>query len=238
LVGRSSAGRSASARASGAAVSRPRLRPRPPRRPRRRRPLPAPLPGVVGSDSELIRLPFIAGAPGKSNVILRKRGQIALFHPAETGLDQGRKRAAVSSHTAMNTWVPPLPTNSNPGLKSGLAVTSLVLGIVSILTCGLGFLFAIPAIITGHIAQCRARRSPERFGGGRLAIAGIGMGYLSVMIATGILPHWSPNSSKRSIGEVDIMCKSTEIRHYGGSRVGGRPRQSAPEGSSIVTELP
>lgn len=60
-----------------------------------------------------------------------------------------------------------------------MAVTSLVLGILS-LTC-FGVLTGIPAIITGHIAHGRSRRSPHLYGGAGLAIAGFITGYLSIL---------------------------------------------------------
>lgn len=83
----------------------------------------------------------------------------------------------------MNTPIPPLP-NSKP--KTGLATTSLVLGILSMVLCGL--FTAIPAIITGHIAHNRSRRSPAEFGGGGSAIAGFVLGYVSLFVTLIILP--------------------------------------------------
>ena len=55
--------------------------------------------------------------------------------------------------------------------KSGLAVTSLVLGILSLVGCTL--LTGIPAIICGIIARKRARESPETHGGDGMALGGI-----------------------------------------------------------------
>ena len=70
--------------------------------------------------------------------------------------------------------------------ESGLAITSLVLGIVSVVVfCApLG----IPAIICGHIAHGRARRAPAQYGGGGLAIAGFVLGYLSLVLSLLVLP--------------------------------------------------
>jgi len=61
--------------------------------------------------------------------------------------------------------------------RTGLAVTSLVLGILSIVC--FGFLTGIPAIILGHIAYNRTRKSPHLHAGSGLAIAGLVMGYAS-----------------------------------------------------------
>ena len=60
---------------------------------------------------------------------------------------------------------------NDSNLKSGLAVTSLVLGILSILGCTV--LTGIPAIICGIIARKRAEGRPECRGSESLALAGI-----------------------------------------------------------------
>ena len=64
--------------------------------------------------------------------------------------------------------------------KKGLAITSLVLGILSVFC--LSLLAGIPAIITGHVARGRARREPEEHGGTGMALAGLILGYVSVAI--------------------------------------------------------
>ena len=74
----------------------------------------------------------------------------------------------------------PLPISSNSQQSSGLAVTSLILGVLSFVACSI--LTGIPAIITGHIAHNRSRKDPQQFGGGGLAVAGLVLGYLSVAL--------------------------------------------------------
>lgn len=80
---------------------------------------------------------------------------------------------------------PSIPQAQNP--KSGLAITSLVLGICSFALC-LTFLTGIPAIITGHIAYNRARKFPLQFGGKGLATAGLILGYCSLAFALLLMP--------------------------------------------------
>lgn len=53
----------------------------------------------------------------------------------------------------------------------GMAVTSLVMGILSVISCPV--LLAIPGLITGIIALVRNNREPHRHGGRGMAIAGI-----------------------------------------------------------------
>jgi hypothetical protein len=71
------------------------------------------------------------------------------------------------------------PASGEP--QRGLAVTSLVLGILS-LVC-LGPLTGIPAIICGHIARKRSRQSPAEYGGPGMATAGLALGYASLALA-------------------------------------------------------
>jgi len=59
---------------------------------------------------------------------------------------------------------------------NGLAVTSLVLGILSFFT---NILTGIPAVITGHMALGRIKQNPAMSGRG-LAITGLVLGYLSI----------------------------------------------------------
>jgi hypothetical protein len=69
--------------------------------------------------------------------------------------------------------------------RQGLAITSLVLGVLS-LTC-LGFLAGTPAIILGHVAWKRARRQAGAYGGAGLALAGLIMGYLSIVLSAVVI---------------------------------------------------
>jgi hypothetical protein len=72
------------------------------------------------------------------------------------------------------------PPPCGPGLpRNGLAVTSLVLGILSLVTC---VLTGVPAIICGHIALARARRDPGQYGGPGMALAGLILGYVSLVL--------------------------------------------------------
>ncbi len=62
---------------------------------------------------------------------------------------------------------------------SGLAITSLVLGILSV-GC-LGILAGLPAIMCGHIAHGRIRRSGGQLKGAVAAIVGFILGYVSIV---------------------------------------------------------
>jgi hypothetical protein len=81
---------------------------------------------------------------------------------------------------------PALPTGLAAQPQQGLAITSFVLGLLS-LVC-IGPFAGIPAIICGHVAQGRARRLPAQYGGAGFALAGLIMGYVSLVLTLVILP--------------------------------------------------
>jgi type II secretory pathway pseudopilin PulG len=67
--------------------------------------------------------------------------------------------------------------------RKGLAVTSLVLGIISIPTLGLLVVGAIVAIVLGSIALNRIKKEPAIYGGKGMAIAGIITSGVSLSLA-------------------------------------------------------
>lgn len=85
-----------------------------------------------------------------------------------------------ATNTPIALPLPSVPEDSPEAAPDEfLAKTSLGLGIASILTLifAIGFLLAIPAIITGHLAYRRARKYPAAYGGEKKAKTGMVMGY-------------------------------------------------------------
>ena len=82
------------------------------------------------------------------------------------------------------TQIPPV-SPSQPK-SSGLAVASLVLGILSLVACSL--FTGIPAIICGHMGKSRIKRSGGWLTGDGLALAGLIMGYISVAFGLILIP--------------------------------------------------
>jgi hypothetical protein len=76
------------------------------------------------------------------------------------------------------------PTDTVPK-KSRLAITSFVLGILSLLSFGL---LSLPCVICGHLASWKIKRGAVS--GKRLAVAGLIMGYLGVLLFVGLI-YWS-----------------------------------------------
>jgi hypothetical protein len=93
---------------------------------------------------------------------------------------------------------PPLPVGQAEGQQKGMAITSFVLGLLSLLCFGL--LAGIPAIICGHVARARTRRAPGQYGGAAFALAGLIMGYVSLamtfILAGMLLPALSQAKSR------------------------------------------
>jgi hypothetical protein len=79
----------------------------------------------------------------------------------------------------------PPPFQSAPK-TSGLAIWSLVLGILSLFCFSI--VAAIPGVICGHMALSRINRSGGATSGQGLAIAGLVTGYLGVALALFMIP--------------------------------------------------
>jgi len=63
---------------------------------------------------------------------------------------------------------------------SGLAIFSLISGVLGWTL--LPFLGSLAAIVSGHMARAQIRRAPDRLDGDGLAIAGLVLGWASVII--------------------------------------------------------
>lgn len=64
-----------------------------------------------------------------------------------------------------------------------LAIVSFILSIPGILCCGIGMVFAIPAVICGHVSLARIAANPL-LGGKGFAVTGLILGYISVVFST------------------------------------------------------
>ena len=73
------------------------------------------------------------------------------------------------------------PQMQMPVPNSGLAIASMVCGIVSLIMCYVHAVAAIPAVICGHMALKRIRESEFPVAGRGMAIAGLITGYLGIL---------------------------------------------------------
>jgi type IV pilus assembly protein PilA len=87
------------------------------------------------------------------------------------------------ANRAYNSW------DQAEGEKKGLAIFSLVLGIISFFTLGLLGVGAIVGIILAVVAMGKAKREPWNYGGRTIAIAGLVLSITSLvtMVPVGII---------------------------------------------------
>ena len=82
-------------------------------------------------------------------------------------------------------WQPPPPPYSptfNKQLSQGLAMASMITGIVGLVAGGcLGPLPGIAALIMGLVALSQIKREPDKYGGKPFAIAGVVIGSVSLV---------------------------------------------------------
>lgn len=76
-----------------------------------------------------------------------------------------------------------MPTNPDQP-EVGLSVIALVFGFLSLF---LGALIAVPGIIFGHVAYSKIKSNPYRFGGMRLAVAGLVLCYVMLLASFVVL---------------------------------------------------
>lgn len=93
---------------------------------------------------------------------------------------------------------------STQSKRQGMAISSLILGIFSILC--LGIFAGVPAIFLGHMASRRARTRPEEFGGGGLAKTGFILGYVSIPLTLILAGLLLPALAKAKGNAQSIMC--------------------------------
>jgi hypothetical protein len=83
-------------------------------------------------------------------------------------------------------WMPPPPPPYPTSGQQGLAVTSLVFGIVSMtlgLCCYFGVLTGPVALVLGIVALVQIKNDPTKYSGKGMAIAGIATGSLAFVFA-------------------------------------------------------
>lgn len=110
------------------------------------------------------------------------------FQPSQASNLQnpGMRNSSSETHSATPYATPqaqadrPVPGATIP--TDGLAIASLVCGILAIVTCYLWGLFGIPAVICGHLSKKKMTASPTPIAGQGMATAGLVMGYIGIAL--------------------------------------------------------
>lgn len=117
-------------------------------------------------------------------------------------------------------WQPPAHAYGHQGWgakqRKGLAVASLIVGILSLLTFSLFIVGALSALVMGIVAVVRTGRQPEVYGGRGMAVGGIVTSALSLVMTPVlgiILAIAIPNllASRRAANEAGAVASLREI---------------------------
>lgn len=105
--------------------------------------------------------------------------------PASEVLEVQKAVADARMSLAAPGWTPQPRMAQAPQMNT-MALTSMILGICSIVM-GTMILTGLPAVICGHIARRQIRESPHTTGGDGMALAGLILGYLSILMTLAVV---------------------------------------------------
>jgi general secretion pathway protein G len=113
----------------------------------------------------------------------------------------------------------PPPPYSATSRTSGLAIASLVLGILSF---GFWIVTGLPAVICGHLSLSKIKKASGTIGGRGLAIAGLITGYIGLAVGTLIIgvflaaAIYNLDVAKGTRTKADIQSIRTSLLAYNG----------------------
>lgn len=90
-------------------------------------------------------------------------------------------------------WVPPPPpmAGRRPS-QQGLAVASLIFGLISITfgwICG-GPIFGLVAVVLGAVALTQIKRNPQQYSGKPIALVGLITGGIALLVSLALIAMW------------------------------------------------
>lgn len=114
---------------------------------------------------------------------------------------------------------PGAPLAPGAPVSQGLAVASMVCGIIAILTCCVWCLsgpLAVAAVVLGHVSLSKIRLEPGRHGGKGMAKSGLVTGYLALLlcVCVAILSLWLQTLTPEKLEQMEFLPKEVrdEIR--------------------------
>jgi hypothetical protein len=150
---------------------------------------------------------------------------MADWKPLGEIMGQGVTRIAGPRQAADFPTFSPPPTHN-----AGLAIAALVLGIISLVTCGGLGVGAIATIICGHMALSSIGKARGGLGGRGMAVTGLVMGYVSILLVVPVLASLSMGAiakmgEKGQVlkGMADARQTALAIRVYAADKAGKYP---------------
>lgn len=97
--------------------------------------------------------------------------------------------------------------------KTGIAIASMVVGIVSMMACGLLGLGSITGLVLGIVALVKAKNSPTKYGGQGFAVAGVVLSVISFFYIGIVMSIAIPNfiASYRAANEGSAIATVNSI---------------------------
>lgn len=91
--------------------------------------------------------------------------------------------------------------------QTGLAIASMVIGIISLVACGLFGVGSVLGLILGIVALVKAKNSPMQYGGQGFAIAGVTLSVFSILPLSILMAITIPNllASRRAANEASAI---------------------------------
>ncbi len=137
------------------------------------------------------------------------------------------------NNSAYNNYQPKFGANHSPqSLKSGLAITSMVFGILAVVTMiiVIGIVFAPIGLILAIVALVKASRKPNEYGGKGFAIAGLVMSAIVLLLLPMIAAIAIPNllAAARAANEGSAISTIRTIgKAQGDSQFNGKQMKCA-----------
>jgi hypothetical protein len=132
-------------------------------------------------DENELRAMIASGAVGPATLVWREGMRDWLPLQAVPELGGAAGLACPPPYGGVPMYYPPATAGT-----SGLAIASMVCGILGYLTCYFVGILGIPAVICGHMALARIRDSAVPIAGRGMAIAGLILGYLGILITLAV----------------------------------------------------
>ncbi len=144
--------------------------------------------------------------------------ELAPSKPAETapGAPSPESSGSPGPGSEPAPYTPPASTTATPASttagaptggppSAGLAIASMICGIIALLTFCIWCLalpLGLTAVILGHLALSKAKKTPDRFGGKGMAGAGLATGYLALLLSVAITA-WAATLTPEKLEQMD-----------------------------------